>query len=797
VRAAELDPWNDRALTVVGSRSPRVEAVDKVRGRAIFTADVRRPRQAYGEFVRSPHPNADVVSIDSTAALSVDGVLAVFADGVCRRPDGSTSDAPFPPWYGEDAPFFAATARFAGDEVALVVATDRSTARAGAAAVTVVWSPRPHVIDPITALEGDAPAVHADRPGNLAEEPKEYVRGEVEPAIDSATHVVRRTFVTPTQVHNALESHGAVAERDGDGVVVWASTQGVNDVREAVADALDLPHNQVRVIAEHVGGGFGAKQVPWKPTIAAVVAARHLDRPVMVMNDRRAENLAAGKRNATVQTVTLAADDDGRLLAIDADIVTDHGAYSTSGEGSAVDGSYQYLYQCAAVRTRIRRAHTNTGPAVAFRAPGYVEAAFALESAMDELAEVIGIDPIALRRRNLALGDQLKGLPWSSPDAVPTALDRLARTQASNAVPGLLCGRGIAVCDWLAATAMPPGTAWAEFNSDGSVHIATSAQDIGTGTRTMLSMVAAEELGVPTAKIRVSLGDTAGGPPAPTSAGSTTTPTMAPAVRAAAAELRAKLLGHAAQHLRIPADRLTIDDADIVADSGERLAVAELLEAIDPTTLRSSGELVERPSDVSPRAQAAALADVTVDPLTGEVRVRRLVIAPDCGRIIDRQLVDSQVIGGATQGIGFALCEQQPFDRALGLRPDAGLESYLVPTIGDIPEIVHEALDIPDLAANALGVKGIGELPMIPVPAAIANAVARATGRRFDALPLDRAAMLAGLEPSSTEPSSTEPSSTEPSSTEPSSTEPSSTEPSSTEPSSTEPSSTGTENDHG
>jgi xanthine dehydrogenase YagR molybdenum-binding subunit len=265
----------------------------------------------------------------------------------------------------------------------------------------------------------------------------------------------------------------------------------------------------------------------------------------------------------------------------------------------------------------------------------------------------------------------------------------------------------------------------------------------------MLSMVASEELGLPTDKIRVSLGDTAGGPPAPTSAGSTTTPTMAPAVRAAAAELRAKLLGHAAPHLRIAADHLTIDDTHVVAESGERVAVADLLEAIDPATLRSSGERVEMASDVSPRAQAAALADVTVDPLTGEVRVRRLVIAPDCGRIIDRQLVDSQVIGGATQGVGFALFEQQPFDRELGIRPDAGLESYLVPTIGDIPEIVHEALDIPDLAANPLGVKGIGELPMIPVPAAIANAVARATGRRFDALPLDRAAMLAALDPAS------------------------------------------------
>lgn len=746
MKAERLDPWSERDLAVVGSRAPRIDAVDKVRGRATFTADVRRPRQAYGEFVRSPHPHAEVASIDTDAALSVDGVLAVFVDGACHRPDGTVVEVEFPPWYGEAAPFFASTARFAGDEVALVVGTDRASARAGAEAVAVEWSPLPNVVDAVTALDEGAPSVHADRPGNLAEEPDVYERGDVDGAISSATHVVRRTFVTPTQVHNALESHGAVAERDGDGVVVWASTQGVNDVRKAIADALDVPHNRVRVIAEHVGGGFGAKQVPWKPTIAAVVAARHLDRAVMVMNDRRAENLAAGKRNATVQTVTLAADDDGRLVAIDADLVTDHGAYSTSGEASAVDGSYQYLYQCDAVRTRTRRAYTNTGPAVAFRAPGYVEAAFALESAMDELAVMADVDPIELRRRNLALGDQVDDLPWSSPDAVPTALDRLADVAAPEQIPGLLHGRGIAVCDWMAATAMPPGTAWAEFNADGSVHIATSAQDIGTGTRTMLAMVAAEELGVPVHKVRVSLGDTAGGPPAPTSAGSTTTPTMAPAVRAAAAELRIKLLGHAAQHLRIPAERLTIDDADVVADSGERLGVAELLDAIDPTTLRSSGEEVETATDVSPRAQAAALADVTVDPLTGEVRVRRLVIAPDCGRIIDRRLVDSQVIGGATQGIGFALFEQQPFDGELGVRPDAGLESYLVPTIGDIPEIIHEALDIPDLAANPLGVKGIGELPLIPVPAAIANAVARATGRRFDALPLDRAAMLTALD---------------------------------------------------
>ena len=743
MKSAELDPWHDRDLSVIGDGTVRTEAVDKVRGRAVFTADVRRPRQAFGEFVRSPHPHARVVGVDVGDALEIDGVLAVFVGDRCHRRDAEPSEAIFPPWYGESAPFFAHTARFAGDEVALVVAVDRATARRAAAAVNVEWARLPHVIDPTQSLGESAPTVHDDRPGNLAEEPDEYERGDVDAAIAGAANVVRRTYTTPTQVHNALESHGAVAEWNGDGVVVWTSTQGVNDVREILADAIDVPHNRVRVVAEHVGGGFGAKQVPWKPTVAAVIAARHLDRPVTVMNDRRAENLAAGKRNATVQTVTVAADTDGRIVAIDADIVTDHGAYSTSGEASAVDGSYQYLYECGAVRTRLRRAHTNTGPAVAFRAPGFVEAAFALESAIDELAAAIGHDPVEFRRRNVARTDQVDDLPWSSPDALITAIDRLSSIEPLPPTDdGRRCASAIAVCDWMAATAMPPGTAWAEFNTDGSVHVATSAQDIGTGTRTMLAMVVSEELGIPVDKIRVTVGDTADGPPAPTSAGSTTTPTMAPAVRAAAAELRSRLLSHAAQHLRTAAERLSIDDGRVVAEGGDDLGIADLLDAISPETLRSSGERVEQPTDVSPRAQAAALADVAVDLDTGQVTVRRLVVAPDCGRIIDRRLVDSQVIGGATQGIGFALTEQQPFDLELGVRPHAGLESYLVPTIADVPDIVHEALDIADLAANPLGVKGIGELPLIPVPAAIANAVTRATGHRFEALPLDRSRVL-------------------------------------------------------
>lgn len=736
-QALDLSDWDEsQVMDELGSSRPRRESVDKLTGAAHYSADIRLNDQLQLTFVRSPHPHALVVSIDPSDALTVPGVIAVITNE--DVPDELT-------WYAEEVPFFAEVARFVGDEVAAVVARTSDAARAGAAAVRVEYERRSHVTDPQHALDDDAPKIHGD--SNLVDQPEISERGDVDAALDAAVYVVDAEYRTPTAIHNALEPHGAVAHWRGDQLDIWASTQGVNDVREMVADSLGLHHQQVRVIADHIGGGFGAKQVPWKPTVAAAVASRLTGHPVQAMNDRRGENLAAGKRNRTVQRLRIGADADGRLVAIDADLLADNGAYGVAGEASNVAGSYRHLYRCEAVRTRTRRVYTNTGPAVAFRAPGYVEAAFALESAMDELARQADIDPLEFRRMNRAETDQVAGLPWSSPEGLPTAMDRIAehRTAPRSAPPsGMARGRGVAVNEWMAATATPPGYAWAEFNTDGSVHIATSAQDIGTGTRTALAQVAAEELGIDVSRIRVSMGDTAAGPPAPTSAGSTTTPTMAPAVRAAASALAQRALAVAAQHLHVPADGLQLDDEAIRAidDPDASILLTDLLDALAPEGIHAEGARIETATDVSPRTHSAALADVLVDRDTGEIRVERLVIAPDCGRIIDPILADSQVIGGATQGIGFALCEEQLIDHGLGHVINANLEDYLVPTIGDTGDIVHADVGVPDLAANPLGVKGLGELPLIPVPPAIANAVFDAIGIRFRELPLTRRRVL-------------------------------------------------------
>lgn len=739
-KAADLADWDaGRDMHQVGSSMRRREATDKLTGSARYAADMRLPDQLQLTFVRSPHPHAEVRSIDPAAALDVAGVVAVITN------DDLPADLT---WYEEELPFFAEVARFVGDEVAAVVARTLDAARDGAAAVRVEYELLPHVTDPLLALDAGAPRIHGD--SNLVEEPEVTERGDVDTALAGATHVVEAEYLTPTAIHNALEPHGAVAHWRGDQLDIWASTQGVNDVREMVAEALGLHHQQVRVVAEHIGGGFGAKQVPWKPTVAAALASRLTGHPVQAMNDRRGENLGAGKRNRTVQRLRIGIDGDGRLVGIDADLIADNGAYGVAGEASNVAGSYRHLYRCDAVRTRSRRVYTNTGPAVAFRAPGYVEAAFALESAMDELAHLAGIDPLEFRRRNRAETDQVEELPWSSPEGLPTAIDRIdEHRDATRPAPpaGMVRGSGIAVNEWMAATAMPPGYAWAEFNSDGSVHIATSTQDIGTGTRTALAQVAAEELGIAPNRIRVSMGDTAAGPPAPTSAGSTTIPTMAPAIRSAASALRARVLAVAAQHLHVPADGLQLDDEAIHSrdDPDSSIRLADLLEALSPKGIHAEGARIETATDVSPRTHSAALADVLVDRDTGEIRVERLVVAPDCGRIIDPKLADSQVIGGATQGIGFALCEEQLIDHRLGHVVNANLEDYLVPTIGDTCEIIHAEVGVPDLAANPLGVKGIGELPLIPVPAAIANAVYDAIGIRFRELPLTRRRVLEAL----------------------------------------------------
>jgi xanthine dehydrogenase YagR molybdenum-binding subunit len=422
------------------------------------------------------------------------------------------------------------------------------------------------------------------------------------------------------------------------------------------------------------------------------------------------------------------------------------------GEGSNTPGLYQRLYKCPNLRTEQWPLYANTGPAVAFRAPGYVEAAWALEQAMDILARKLDLDPLDLRLKNYATADQKRDKPFSEPESLRRCYETAAQRfgwRAYKRQPGgdtRKRGIGIAAHEW-GGSGYPPGYAWIKLNADGSADVVTGTQDIGTGTRTSLTQVAAEELGFPIERVRLHLGDTAQGPYAPVSSGSATQPTMGPAVRAAAHDARQQLLRAAAVYLEVDPIKLRVEDGKIFVEgeSGHATTVEEVTQRIAPHMIQGHGARGPNPEDVSVRTFGAQCVEVEVDTETGELALLRLVASHDCGRIVNPTLVDSQVIGGITQAIGFALSEERIVDHARGVVLNANLEEYKVPTVHDVPPIEHARVDVADPSANPTGSKGIGEPPLIPTAPAIANAIYDAVGVRITENPITRQRLLEAL----------------------------------------------------
>ncbi len=739
----DLTDWQTgHEFTVVGKPHSRLEGAEKVTGRAQYSADVRLSGQLYGAVLRCPHPHAKLISIDTSEAEALPGVHAVISQN-----DQFDID-----WYSEEAPLFSDQLRFVGDEVAAVAAVSTEVAADALRLIKVNYEPLPFVTDMDQALADDAPAIHDG--DNRVEEDSEYERGDCAAGLQQADITVENEYRTQTALHTALEAHGATAHWSGDELIVYESTQGVHAIHGLLCEKLGLPMNKVRVIEQHMGGGFGAKQTLWKPTLFAALLSRKAGRPVQLLLDREGENLATGNRNSTLQQVKLGASNDGKLTAIKMTCRINAGAYATAGEASNVAGIFQHLYHCENVKTSQVRVYTNTGPAVAFRAPGYVEACFALESAMDELAHKLEIDPLELRRINYTGRDQTGDKPWSSPDGLKTCYERLdeefgwSQRKAPSSEGSIRRGYGLAAHEWMAGMGNPPAAVFIKLNTDGSADVVTGTQDIGTGTRTVLAQVAAEAIGLPMESVRLLLGDTAIGGVAPVSQGSFTVPTLAPAVRGAGENLRRQILEAAALLLETDATTLEIKDGEIVSTEGKHksLTVADVCDELAPQSLQAHGSRRANPTDTTIRPFGALAAEVAVDTQTGEITVIRIVNAPDCGRILNSKTANSQVIGGVTQGIGFALTEERMVDHNIGLVLNADLEEYKIPTVADIPTITHAEVNLPDLNANNTGAKGLGELPLIPAAPAILNAIFDATGLRFTQLPINRARVLAALQ---------------------------------------------------
>lgn len=759
----ELPAWGtDADLGIVGRPVPRVDARDKVAGQARYTVDVARPGMLHAVMVRSAIPAGTVVELDLSEARRLPDVVdAIGLDEVPKlRVNG--------------VQLFDRAVAYAGQPIAAICGETREAARQAAERVRVRYERAPHAVTFADAVADDAPRVRSA--GNRSRgSPHVTERGDVERGLREAAVVVRGSFRTPSALHTAMEPHGAVAEWEGDRLTIWESTQGVFRVRDDVAAALSLPRSAVRVIKEHMGGGFGAKNSAGPPTFVAALLARRTGRPVRCVLDRHGEQVDTGHRPEARIHVTLGAAADGRLTAIVAESEVTMGVAGWEAPPTAI---LHELYACENVKTTDVFAWVHSQAMAAFRAPGHVEGAFALERAMDMLARELGLDPLELRLRNIPGRDQEKDRPYSSNTLelclregaqrfgwptgerreVETDTDERSNAGVSDGMVGgeprsgrivgsgggpadpslatRIRGVGLAAQVW-GAGGGPPAYATMRLNSDGTADVLSGTQDLGTGTRTILAQIGAEALGASVTDVRVVLGDTERTPYAGNSWGSMTTASVGPAVRAAGHEAREKLLEAAAEVFECHPDDLTIRESVIATRDGARhLTIGDVTKRLGNVMIMGHGSRGPNPHGVGLVSVGAQFAAVEVDVETGQVRVQRIVAVHDAGRIINPLLAASQLEGGIIQGLGFALYEERVVDRATGIPLNPGMHDYKIPTITDVPAIDASCLNLPDTAANDVGARGLAEPPIIPTAPAIANAVANALGVDLFELPL-------------------------------------------------------------
>jgi xanthine dehydrogenase YagR molybdenum-binding subunit len=708
--------WPAGPLALVGQPHPRVDGAERARGEAVYTADVQLPGMLHTAVLRSPHASARVTRLDLSPAAGAPGVRAVLG------PD--------------DLDVFTREPGFPGSAVAAVAADTFDLARDAVELIDVEWDVLEPLLDPDEAV----------KQGSLIDEPERYSRGDVEQGFAEADVVVEAEYRTQTVLHNSMETHQSVCQWEGDVLNLYTSTQFIWGVRAETAKKLGIPEDNVRVICHYMGGGFGAKNHPGEYTFIAAELAKRTGRPVRCALTRREENLTSGNRHATVQRLKVGAKSDGTLTALSGDFVM---AVGWRGFKSWTAGPMKMLYHCPNVSTVEHGAKVNTGPNAAFRAPGFVEGTFSLECLLDELAAKLEIDPLELRKLNHADSDIMDGRPYSSKNLMECyrrAEPHWARRHEVRERSEGPWKRGVGMASqiWFGAGG-PPSYAWVRVGSDGRATVITAMQDIGTGTKGAMAQIAAEELGMPLDHVTVSIGDSARGPYAAISAGSSTTPSMGPAVRAAAHDAGRQIIEIAAQRYHLEERVLSLKDGKVVNADGGAWPIEEVTGLLEDAQILGKGARGPNPTGMRVLTFGVQVAEVAVDVETGEIRVEKIAAIHDVGRVINPLGASSQVEGGIIQGLGHTLSEDRLLDPNTGAVLNQTLDAYKMPTIADVPEIVTDLIDIPDEHLTNLGAKGLGEPPIIPTAAAIANAIRDATGADIRSLPISREEMLRAL----------------------------------------------------
>jgi len=603
----------------------------------------------------------------------------------------------------------------------------------------------PHVVSPDKAMAEGAPKVHDS--GNV-EKFNEYTRGNIDQGFAEAEVTLERTYKTAIEIHHPVETHGSIARWSGDELTVWDSTQALFSVRDGLARALGIPATKVRVIKMYMGGGFGSKLSLNEHTVVAARLAKEAGRPVKIILSRKENSLCVGNRPSSHITIKGGAKRDGTLTALLMKNYTCGGV----GRGDRCSEPLIDVYECPNVKVEEFTVFTNTGASRPTRAPGHVQGTFALEGFMEELAAELGLDPLELRKKNYTSSNEGgTGIAYSS-KGLEKCYDIGAQKigwSRRNKKPGQGQGkvrRGLGMASQIWWGAGVPGTlADIKLHRDGSVEAISGTQDIGCGTRTFMATVAAETLGLEPRDITVKIGDTVF-PWAPSSGGSLTAPSVAPAVRDAALKAAEFLKEMAAKKLGVPAADIVLADKKLFDRNKPENGIAfkDLLAQLRRETV-FHGERGDLPAGFAYNTFGAHFAEVEVDTETGRIRVLKHVAVHEVGRVLNRLTAESQVVGGVTQGLSTALFEERVIDENTGKMVNPNLQAYKIATSMDVPEIVPMFVDLVDPRINNLGNKGLGEPPRIPSTAAVANAVYNAVGVHLREIPMTPDKVLKAL----------------------------------------------------
>jgi xanthine dehydrogenase YagR molybdenum-binding subunit len=765
-------------LSVIGKRTPRIDGRLKVTGAARYTSDIRLPGMLFAQVVTSPFPHARVRSVDTSAAERHPGVRAVHVlDRILGNAELRDKSKELPAKFP--------IVRFAGQPIAAVAATSQADADEAVKLIKVDYEALPFIVDTDGAKLPDAPLVFpgpADQaetagggggPQGVSQKgnvrgpvkggPQGRPRGDIKKGFDEADITVEGEYRTQVQTHSALETHGVVADWKADGLTVYASTQGTASVRDEFAAIFKLKKSQVRVITDFMGGGFGAKFGAGNVGVIAAHLSKKTNAPVRLMLSRKDEHLSTGNRPDSVQRLKIGAKRDGTLTAIH---LQSYGTAGT-GTGAGTGGPAQNMYSCPNILTEESDVFTHAGPAAAFRAPGHPQGCFALEQLIDELAERLKIDPLALRdridesparREERRLGAER--INWS-------------RRHAPGADKGpVKRGIGVAQAVWYRLINLD-SSCEVRITRDGSVELLSGVQDIGGGIRTALAQVVAEELGLRPPDIAIRIGDTSY-PAGPASGGSMTTGSISPAARNAAWKVKQQMLEQVASALHTSADKIVMRAGQVlVYDTAQNLAEGNgqgrtsHAAPIRKLTFKQAAARLKT-EQIAARASRSddyggfafkggadfgfgigiyggvQFVEVAVDTETGVIKVERVVAVHDCGRPLNPLALESQINGGVLQGISYALYEDRILDRNTGLMVNPNLEQYKILGSRETPKI--EAMLIEEyIGRNSTDAGGIGEPSTIPTAAAIANAVYNATGARMRRMPMTPARVLAAL----------------------------------------------------